>query len=452
MVKTKRSKELKMRLKRFLSKNLIIVSLVFVFCGNAAFAESVGQATSPLTIADSLRQAIDQKAVELQKLQVERDNLEKGLSQVGALKTSLNKEIKTIDYNINQLNFSIQANKLTLQKLGLEIESLGNDVHGIERDIDMKRVAIRELLVRLQQRDRENFLVTFLRNASLAQSVTEIQNIVLIQSNLSSVAVQLREFQTQLVKKLSENEQKKKQQEREKATLVNRQYIVLDQKSEKEKVLGQTKAQERLYTQQINELDKKQEEISSIIEEFERQLRASFDPSLLPIKRAGVLGFPVDNTAITQCYGATPFAARAYGTKFHTGVDFGVPVGTPLFAVLDGKVVASDNNDKGTSRFNKFQYGKYVVIEHDNNLSTLYAHLSRYAVQKGDIVKKGDVIGYSGNTGYAYGPHLHFGVYWAPSILYKSISPASGLVPVGVTIDPMGYLPNNAKSLASDCD
>ncbi len=407
------------------------------------FAEDLPQATStPLSAADSLRQAIDGKATELQKLQVERDALEKNLGQVGALKTSLSKEIKTIDYNINQLNFSIQANKLTLQKLGLEIESLSGDVRGIESDIENKKSAIKELFVRLQQRDKENFLITFIKNASLAQSVTELQNIVLLQRNLSEISAQLREFQDRLVQKLSESEKKKQQQEREKASLVNRQYIVLDQKSDKQKILTQTKAQEKLYTQQLEELDKKQEEISAIMEKFESELRASFDSSLLPVKRAGVLDFPVERPIITQLYGATKFAARAYGTKFHSGEDFGVPVGTPILAVLDGRVAAADNNDKGTSRFSKFQYGKYIMIQHDNNLTTLYAHLSRQVVKKGDTVKRGDVIGYSGNSGYSTGAHLHFGVYWAPSVSYKSIPPAAGQVPIGVTIDPKDYLPN----------
>lgn len=109
-------------------------------------------------------------------------------------------------------------------------------------------------------------------------------------------------------------------------------------------------------------------------------------------------------------------------------------------AAADGKVIAIGNNDKGTSRWARYQYGKYIVIEHENNLSTLYAHLSRIIVQKGEAVKRGDIIGYSGETGYSYGPHLHFTVYWTPSVQFKSIPPAAGLVPVGVTINPMDYL------------
>ena len=53
-------------------------------------------------------------------------------------------------------------------------------------------------------------------------------------------------------------------------------------------------------------------------------------------------------------------------------------------------------------------YGNYVVINHGGGVSTLYAHMSKRAVSKGDVVSQGDVIGYVGSTGYSTGPHLHF--------------------------------------------
>jgi murein DD-endopeptidase MepM/ murein hydrolase activator NlpD len=82
------------------------------------------------------------------------------------------------------------------------------------------------------------------------------------------------------------------------------------------------------------------------------------------------------------------------------------------------------------------------VIQHGNNLATLYAHLSKFNVKEGDTVTEGQVIAYSGNTGYSSGAHLHLTVFWAPSVQYKPVPPAAGLVPIGVTIDPTSYLPS----------
>jgi murein DD-endopeptidase MepM/ murein hydrolase activator NlpD len=336
-----------------------------------------------------------------------------------------------------------------LERLELEIESLGGEIKNTEEVIENKKATVAKLFIELQQKDRDNLLIIFLKNQSLAESVSEAQSITNLNLSLSESAEQLRGFQQDLIHKLSEEQSKKRRQEIEKLNLINRQEIVKDQKSVKSTVLTQTKNQEKVYEQQIAELDEKQTEISAVIEEIEHKLRETFDPSLVPLKRPGVLAFPVESPFITQLYGETEFAQRAYRTKTHTGVDFRAPLGTPIFAAYDGKIVAVDNNDQGTSRWKRYQYGLHVVIEHDNNLSTLYAHLSKATAKKGDIVKQGDLIGYSGNTGYSTAAHLHLTVYWAPSVQYKKIAPAAGLVPIGVTIDPMDYLPN-INSISAD--
>ena len=87
----------------------------------------------------------------------------------------------------------------------------------------------------------------------------------------------------------------------------------------------------------------------------------------------------------------------------------------------------------------KGAYGKVVVINHTNNLTTLYGHLSRYIVAKGDIVQKGQVIGYSGKTGYATGPHLHFTVFAQPTF-YVGPSRTCGPMPFGGDLNPQRYL------------
>jgi len=83
----------------------------------------------------------------------------------------------------------------------------------------------------------------------------------------------------------------------------------------------------------------------------------------------------------------------------HNGVDISIPVGTPIVSPLDGRVLDINTHQTG---------GKQLIIEHTNGYRTGYAHLSSYAVNKGDKVKQGQIIAYSGNTGVSTGPHLHF--------------------------------------------
>lgn len=102
----------------------------------------------------------------------------------------------------------------------------------------------------------------------------------------------------------------------------------------------------------------------------------------------------------------TPTTASRITSKFgirhgrrHQGVDLGMPVGTPLYAVFDGKVrVATTMHG----------YGKVMIVRHNNGMETVYGHMSAFDKQPGDIVHAGDVIGKSGNTGRSTGPHLHF--------------------------------------------
>ena len=87
--------------------------------------------------------------------------------------------------------------------------------------------------------------------------------------------------------------------------------------------------------------------------------------------------------------------------RMHTGVDLTAPKGTPVYATADGVV----SREKGGSG-----YGITVIINHGFSYQSLYAHLSKKVVKPGQKVKRGELIGYVGNTGLSFGPHLHYEV------------------------------------------
>ena len=90
-------------------------------------------------------------------------------------------------------------------------------------------------------------------------------------------------------------------------------------------------------------------------------------------------------------------------TTNHSGIDIGVPVGTPVRAIKDGKIVAANGGMRG--------YGNGVFIDHGivngKHIVSEYGHLSKFDVKVGDKVKQGQIIAKSGNTGVSSGPHLH---------------------------------------------
>jgi murein DD-endopeptidase MepM/ murein hydrolase activator NlpD len=109
---------------------------------------------------------------------------------------------------------------------------------------------------------------------------------------------------------------------------------------------------------------------------------------------------PVDGARISSGFGARLHPILGY-TRMHKGIDFAVPSGTPVMAAGSGKVTF-----KGWAG----EYGNLVVVDHGNGYSTAYGHLSRFAdgTHVGGNISQGEVVAYSGMTGLATGPHLHY--------------------------------------------
>ena len=405
-----------------------MIRIFFILFSIFYFLDSVAIAAVP----DQLKQSIDSKLQELQKINAEIAQTEADLKKTQTQQRSLSQELKSLGYNISQINLNIRSTVINIDKLSLELEALRYEISDAESQIEIKRTTIIRLLRELQEKDRESFLALVLRNKSLADGFSEMQTISDLNSGLSDEVQDLSLLKKSLDIKFQDRTSKKNRLQSENQNLSNRKNILDDQKNTRSNLLAQTKNQEKLYQQELTTLEKKQQAISDDIEKIEDELRRTFDSTLLPIKRPGVLGMPIKNPRITQKFGEV---SRLYWGKPHNGMDFGVPIGTEIFASADGVVFAVGDNGR-------YQYGKHILIQHDNNLMTLYAHLSKAIVARGSVVKKGDLIGYSGNTGYAIGRgHLHFGLYWAPSVLLKSFSNCPcGLVPIGVTIDPLDYL------------
>lgn len=101
---------------------------------------------------------------------------------------------------------------------------------------------------------------------------------------------------------------------------------------------------------------------------------------------------------LTSGFGNRKIALYGY-ERLHTGVDIHTAVGDPVLAIADGTVLVSVY-DGG--------WGEYLIINHGDNLVSLYAHLDSRSVSRGDKVTAGQQIGTSGNSGLSSGPHLHF--------------------------------------------
>ena len=148
-----------------------------------------------------------------------------------------------------------------------------------------------------------------------------------------------------------------------------------------------------ILTKQIVIQSKSLEEIAQLAADKEKLLAAI--PAIQPVKNE-------DLTRVASGYGyrTDPFTKAR---KFHWGMDFTAPRGTPVYASGDGKVVRADNTSTG--------YGNHIRIDHGFGYVSLYAHLYKYNIKKGQKVKRGDLIGFVGSTGRSEAPHLHYEIF-----------------------------------------
>lgn len=155
-----------------------------------------------------------------------------------------------------------------------------------------------------------------------------------------------------------------------------------------------------LVTSMAQGLDLLEHQIATQVQSFD-QIRAavgaqkeklSHIPSILPIN--------VADYTMSSGYGYRRDPVYGFG-KFHEGLDFAAPTGTPVFATADGKVTLA-HREAG--------YGNCIDLDHGYNYLSRYAHLSQILVKEGENVKRGQLIGKVGSTGKSTGPHLHYEV------------------------------------------
>lgn len=172
---------------------------------------------------------------------------------------------------------------------------------------------------------------------------------------------------------------------------INR-YEYLENYNNSESLIATTRRLEILQKQIVVQ-SKSLDEITRLAAEKEKLLSAI--PAIQPIRDK-------DLTHMASGFGwrSDPFTKVR---KFHYGMDFTAPQGTPIYASGDGVVTRADDRSAG--------YGLHIRIDHGYGYMTLYAHLSKYNVKVGQKVKRGEIIGFVGSTGRSQAPHLHYEVH-----------------------------------------
>lgn len=382
-----------------------------------------------------LRREIEEKNIEIGKLEDEETAYRNAITVKKKEEKTLKNQISVIDSNVKRLNSDISITSAKIQKVKLEINLLKKEITAKEEEIDSQKKSLAEVLRLFEERESENLLAVMIKHSSISSFFTSINNLVSLEKKFQERLISLKQVKTDLSSKKIEAENKKGELDSLSQELTDKKYIQNRQKQEKSGLLTKTKNQENLFRNMLKQTEEKQEEILRELEELEEKLRLLIDPASLPRQKSGFFAWPAKGR-VSQLYGRTSFVVRSDFYKFHNGIDIANFAGTPVYAAYSGKIKMTGDTDRFCP---DGAYGRFILIDHENNLSTFYSHLSLIKVSAGQTVDRGDPIGYIGTTGLTTGPHLHFTVYDSRTVEIKQ-SRVCGQMPYGGSIDPMNYL------------
>lgn len=417
------------------------------------------------TIAPNITHASENKIQELQAeintLNTKLDDINKAIKEAeskvavsAAEAQSIATKIKTLEASRKKIEKDISYTENQITRSRLEIEKLGYEITDKQVRISKNNTVLGASIKELAHLESTSLLETLITYDNVSEFWNHLQAIQSFQDKIQDTVRTLQDLSVTLKTKQQSEEEERKKLESNKKLLSGEHEAVATTKQKEQELLTvaqRTEQQQREYlAQQLRE----KQEFESAMLEYESQLKTLIDPNSIPAGRKGIFGWPLDTIRITQLFGGTEFSKnnpQLYSRPFHNGIDFGIPLGSKVYSVMDGVVMGIGNTDAFP---NCRSWGKWVLIKHNNGLTTLYAHLSSILVSAGDSVTKGQTIALSGSTGISTGPHLHLTVYASQGveiIQYNLFKPGSTgcaataatipVAPLDAYLDPSAYLP-----------
>lgn len=417
---------------------------------------------------NELNESIRQKRTEIEKIEKEIAQFQKELSKVGAERSTLENAIAELTITRKKLLTDITLTQRKIDQSSLAIQKLDIEINDKEDLIVLNNATIAQLIRDLQEHDQQSLVETILGSDDLTELWTEVDQSKQLQTTLQEEVINLGALRDELTDQQTSHKKEKQNLTNYQKQLEGQKQLVDNNKKEKDTLLVETKSKEENYQTLLQERIKQREQFESELKAFEAQIQRKLDPSSIPAIGKGILHWPIDESTILDCqkrtgldncitqyFGNTPFATnnpQVYNGKGHNGIDIAVSIGTPVKSALSGIVKGAGNTDTIPQCLS---YGRWVLVEHANGLSTLYMHLSTISVKKDQQVQTGDILGLSGNSGYVVanpggnGAHLHFTVFATNAVeiqqFTRSINCKTAVIPLPVSgfqsyLNPLSYL------------
>lgn len=387
------------------SKALLSVALAFALVLSAA----------PMSAGAVTQGEIDALKAQRNELTAQREEKQAVVDQLESEHaTVLERKLAMDERNM----FTIQQIELNAQEIALYDEMIAEKGRELDKAIELERAQLERYRSRVRSMEENgnyNLLAMVLKTTSLGELLTAIDDI-------GEIMESDRDLEDEYIAARENTEAVKADYEKVKNELEAKQAVLRAEQEELEKEIEEAtriiieleqdiQNRREEYEAILAAEDKANAEIDELVAELERQRAAAAAAAAAAngggytggggVTGSGSFGWPCPScTYITSRFG--PRTHPVTGVyKNHTGLDIGAASGATITAADGGTVIWADV---------KGGYGNCVMIDHGNGYTTLYGHMSAYAVSNGQSVSKGDTIGYVGSTGVVTGPHLHFEV------------------------------------------
>lgn len=427
---------------------LLLLAAIFSCVSVGAADAQTATSTAAADQASQLQGQIDQKTQAIQDLEAQISQYQDQIKTIESSKQTLQGQIQSLNLTAKKLAADISVTEDKISKTNYQLESLGIGITDKQAQIDQNKNAIAEGVRLIAEYDGQSFVENILASGDFIQMWNDAVQIQNVQDGFGTAIDNLNTAKADLQDQQTQAQALKKQLTQLESSLTDQKQVVAYNQQQKNTLLAQTNNSEANYQKLLQEKQAQRDAFEQELLGLESQLKLITSPSQIPPAQHGMLDWPLDSIYVTQWFGDTPFAqsnTAVYSGHGHNGVDFRASIGTPVKAAANGVVAGTGNTDTVCPNAS---YGKWVLITHTNGLSTIYAHLSVISVGAGQNVSTGDTIGYSGDTGYTTGPHLHFGVYATAGVEisdYKSkVCQGTYHMPIAdlkAYLNPILYLP-----------
>lgn len=377
-----------------------------------------------LVLTAGVSSAFVAEAKSRSELESEKSKIQSRINSTQSKLNSLSKQKKDTQEYINTLQEKIsllqdkisnlESDKSALQSeidaTQAKIEKTAADIEETQRQIDQKQKEFDATYAEYCQRLRAMYISGSASTLEVLLTCSDLSSLLTRSEMIKSVSQQDSATLDSLMKKMEEIEaQKQKLEEKRNQLNADKKSLETDKAALQKNIndISSTKAdldsEAAECNAQMRKLSKQSSEYQEAIETDQKQLQQVQNDIRAAIAAAGSHGsgngrlrYPTDSRSISAGY------PNYSSGRYHGGIDFPVSTGSNVYAAASGTVILV--------KYLNYSYGRYLIIDHGDGLSTLYAHNSQILVSVGEKVSAGQVVAKSGSTGNSTGPHCHFEV------------------------------------------